>query len=114
LCRGCARHESLTRLGVNPNDALALSQCALYEAKLGRRADADRHAARAVSLAPANGQVLYNQAVIFALTRRKEAALEALERALANGASASVARTDDDLQVIRSMPGFERVFGQSR
>ncbi len=101
-------------LQVNPKDAGTLSQQALYEAKLEKRTEAERHATAAAGLAPADGQVLYNMAVVHALAGRKEAALAVLERAVAHGASPSVAREDDDLQVIRGMPEFERMTRQQR
>jgi tetratricopeptide (TPR) repeat protein/tRNA A-37 threonylcarbamoyl transferase component Bud32 len=96
-------------LDVNPRDSLTLSNRALYEAKLGRNAAAERDAAAAVGLSPKNGQVLYNNAVVNAISGRREAALKALEEALALGASSSVARDDDDLRSIRGTPEFERV-----
>ena len=96
-------------LQVNPKDAVTLSQQALYEAKLAERGKAERHMNAAVALAPADGRVLYNLAVVQALGEHKEAALNALGQALAHGASASVAREDDDLQLIRGTAEFERM-----
>lgn len=96
-------------LEVNPKDSLTLSQRALYEGKLGRSAAAERDADAAVRLSPANGQVLYNNAVVHALAGRKASALKSLEAAIAQGASTSVARDDDDLRSIRGTPEFERV-----
>jgi serine/threonine protein kinase/tetratricopeptide (TPR) repeat protein len=94
-------------LQVNAKDALTLSQRGLYEAKLGRRDAADTDAAAAVALAPANPQVIYNQAGVYALAGKREAALKALKDALAHGASESVAREDDDLQSIRTQGEFK-------
>src|SRR5262245_43763246 len=94
-------------LQVNAKDALTLSQRGLYEAKLGRRDAADTDAAAAVALAPANPQVIYNQAAVYALAGKREAALKALKDALAHGASQSVAREDDDLQSIRTQGEFK-------
>lgn len=96
-------------LRVNPKDAVTLSQQALYEAKLDKRKEAERHVNAAAGLAPADGLVLYNKAVVQALAGHKEAALSALDQALAHGASASVARDDDDLQVIRGTREFEQM-----
>jgi len=101
-------------LEVNPKDALTLSQRALYEAKLGRSKDAERDADAAVKFGPANGQALYNSAVVYALAGRTEAALKLLEHALAQGGSVAVARDDDDLRSIRGLPEFERITATKR
>jgi tetratricopeptide (TPR) repeat protein len=96
-------------LEVNQKDSLTLSQRGLYEAKLGRRAEAERDTGAAAALASADGQVLYNMAVVHALGGQKEAALRALEQALTHGASASVARNDDDLRSLHGTPQFEKL-----
>jgi eukaryotic-like serine/threonine-protein kinase len=93
-------------LEVNSKDALTLAHRALYEAKLGKRVEALRDANRAVGLTPGDGQVLYIKAVVLALAGEKEAAAKALQDALSHGASASVAREDDDLRSIRETPEF--------
>ncbi len=96
-------------LQINPKDAVTLSQQSLYQAKLDQRDVAERHASAAARLAPADGQVLYNLAVVHALAGRKDAALAALSQALAHGASVSVAREDDDLSAIRDTAEFARM-----
>ena len=99
-------------LQVNPKDAVTLSQQALYEAKLNKRDDAERHALTAAKLASTDGQVLYNLAVVHALAGRQAAALAALEQALEHGASVPVARDDDDLRAIRGTPEFVRMIAK--
>lgn len=101
-------------LRVNPKDAVTLSQQALYEAKLQKRIEADRHANAAVALAPADGQVLYNKAVVHAVAGERDAAVKTLESALARGASPSVAKDDDEFQSLRKTPEFERVIAAKR
>jgi Flp pilus assembly protein TadD len=96
-------------LKVNSKDALTLSERAVYEAKLTRWLDAQRDANTAATLAPADGQVLYNKAVVHVLAGEKEVGLKALEQALAHGASAAVARKDDYLQLIRDTPEFAKI-----
>lgn len=98
-----------TMLGVNPKDASTLSHRALYEAKLGNRAAAERDAQAAVTISPSDGQVLYNRAVVHAIAGEKQSALKVLEQALAHGASAAVARSDDDLRVVAGTPEFEKL-----
>jgi serine/threonine protein kinase/tetratricopeptide (TPR) repeat protein len=101
-------------LDVNPKDAATMSYRALYEAKLEQRKTAEQDADRASTLAPSSGQVLYNKAVVFALAGKRDAALKTLEDAVTHGASASVARDDDDLRSIRGTPEFDRVTAVKR
>ncbi len=75
-----------------------------------RYADALPAQERAAALAPGNGEVLYDLAVIRLAAGRREAALEALARALrANPKLAAQARGDGDLAALRGDPAFERL-----
>jgi Flp pilus assembly protein TadD len=107
--RGCfTRAADLARtiLAVNPSDSQTISLLAVVEAKLGRPAEAERHALEAATLAPSSALVLYRQAVVGALTGRDSDALEALSRALKLGYSISEARQDDDLASLRHRADF--------
>jgi serine/threonine-protein kinase len=119
--RGDARNAYATAvsianrmLDVNPRDAATMSYRALYEAKLEQRTAAEQDAGDAARLAPSSGQVLYNKAVVLALAGKRDAALKTLEDAVVHGASATVARDDDDLRSIRGTPEFERVTAVKR
>ena len=94
------------QLRTNPRDAANLSMAAVAEAKLGRLVEAARHISDAVALAPNAGDVLYRQAVIYALANRKDEALVALERALKHGYSRSHASRDRDLDPLRKQTAF--------
>jgi tetratricopeptide (TPR) repeat protein len=94
-------------LRVNPRDARTLGRLAVYEAKLGRHAAADRHMGDAVALSPADGDVVYRRAVVQALAGRTDEALTSLREALARGFSAPQAKTDEDLASLRGRPEFE-------
>src|SRR4029079_4999091 len=72
-------------LRVNPKDARMLGRLAAYEAKLGRTAAADRHAIDALSLSPADGEVLYRKAVVEALSGRSYDELTYSRDAFARG-----------------------------
>ncbi len=104
-----ARELTLAMLSVNPKDARALGMVAVYEAKLGRFAEAIRHAAEAVALRPTDGEVLYRQAVVQALAGHFPEAIAALQRALRHGYSATVAKGDEDLAGLRSRPEYDKV-----
>jgi uncharacterized Ntn-hydrolase superfamily protein len=65
---------------------------------------------RAAALAPGNGEVLYDLAVIRLAAGGRSEALEALSRALdANPKLAAQAKADGDLAGLRGDPGFEKL-----
>lgn len=99
------------RLQVNPQDAPSLSMLAVCEAKLGRRADASRHAAAALALAPSDADTLFENAIVHALSGEPDRALSALEQALKRGYSARLAQRDEDLAPLRSLEGFRTLLG---
>lgn len=107
------RALDLTRaeLQVNPTDAENLSRLAVYEAKLGRHDEAEQHAAQAVASLPESGAVHFRQAVVYALAGASDRALASLTGAMARGYSASVARSDHDLDALRQLPQFEQIVG---
>jgi tetratricopeptide (TPR) repeat protein len=94
-------------LAVNPSDAFRMSQLAVYEAKIGRRSDAERHANAAVAINPVGPEVLYRRAVVLALNGDTSRALEALKEAISKGYSKQRAGDDDDLASMRSLPDFQ-------
>ena len=86
------------RLAVNPRDAAMIALMALCEAKLGRRANAERHAAEALALAYNDRDVLYTRAATYAILNRRDKALEALRAAFQHGYEPALARNDADLE----------------
>jgi serine/threonine-protein kinase len=96
------------QLKINPRAGPTLASRAVYDAKLGRIAEAIRHIEAAVGLSPGDVEVLYKQAVVYALVGREGDAVRALEVALEKGYSRSLARTDDDLDSIRRLPRVEK------
>jgi tetratricopeptide (TPR) repeat protein len=100
------------QLGVNPNDATVLARIAVYEAKLGLKDDAERHAARAVELGGNDVEVRYRAAVARALTGDTEQALTDLARALELGYSAAIAASDQDLVSIRGTSRFKELIAR--
>jgi tetratricopeptide (TPR) repeat protein len=106
-----AVHATEELLAVNPRDPSTQAMLAVHLAKIGRFDAAIDAAVKAEAAAPNNGEVLYGKAVVLALGGDREASLEALRRAIQNGASAAVAEKDDDLTALRSMPGFQQLTG---
>jgi tetratricopeptide (TPR) repeat protein len=96
-------------LSVRRGDPFSIVLIGLCEANLGRRAEAERHAAEAIALAPNSRDVLFRSAKVFALTRNRDAALKALRGAIERGYDAGVARRDPELASLRPLPEFERV-----
>jgi Tfp pilus assembly protein PilF len=80
----------------------------VYEAKLGKRVDADRHTSGAVALNPTSSDVLYRRAVVLALNGKPDESLKQLSEAIARGYSRQLAIEDDDLFSLRSLPGFQK------
>jgi serine/threonine-protein kinase len=96
-------------LRVNPQDVRQLKNVAICLAKLGQK-DASLKAARqALDAGPSSADAHYGAAVVHALTGDAPGALVFLEKAFALGASASLARNDDDLASLRAHPGFRKL-----
>ncbi len=89
--RACVRAIELVEgeLSVNPSDPRRIATSAVYLAKAGDIGAALERADRAASLAPADAQVAFRQAVTLAL-----------------GMDARTIREDEDLAPLRSRPGF--------
>jgi TolB-like protein/Tfp pilus assembly protein PilF len=96
-------------LQTNPRDASSLSMVAICEAKLGLHIDAERHALEAVTMGPATSEVLYRQAVVYALTGKPTEGLRVLEQAFARGYGANYARKDPDLETLWNRAEFTKL-----
>jgi serine/threonine-protein kinase len=97
---------------VNPNDATALSQLAVYEAKVGRSSDARRHADEAVARNASSPEVLFRRGVALALSGDDGAAVSALKDAVDHGYSVELLRSEDDLARLANVPGFRQLVAQ--
>lgn len=95
------------RLQVNPSDADTLSMVGHYYANVGERELALQYMARAEALAPQSMYIYYSSATTFAALGDMDKALVALEKSIALGYSANMARVDAGLAVLREHPGFE-------
>jgi tetratricopeptide (TPR) repeat protein len=96
-------------LAVNPRDARTIALVALSEAKLGRRAEAERHAAEAVAVDATSREAWQRSAEVHALLKQPDAALRDLTIAVARGFDPQMARIDDDLASIRKLPRFDEI-----
>ncbi len=106
----CARLSDL-EVGLDKDNALAMAEGALCRLKLGKRAEARLAMDRAVTLAPRDGEVLYQRALVLALEGLENEAVEALARAIESGYSAKRAERDHELRGLRKHPGFRDALG---
>jgi tetratricopeptide (TPR) repeat protein len=93
-------------VAVSPTDARALARLAVYEAKAGDDAAARRTLAAAEKLAPHDEQVQLRAGVVHALAGRADAALDALERAIAGGIAPRAVEAEEDFVKLRPLPRF--------
>jgi eukaryotic-like serine/threonine-protein kinase len=96
-------------LAVNARDVRTIGLVALAEAKLGRRSEAERHAAEAVAVDSSSREGWQRSAEVHALLKQPEAALRDLSIAVARGFDPQMARIDDELASLRKLPRFEEI-----
>ena len=101
------------RLDVNPKNARNWGMLAVYEAKLGREVEATIHAEEALELAPLDAHVSYSAAVVYSILGRTQEALELLTRAAEQGHSRSEIAIDDDFEILRDRPEYQKLVGSN-
>jgi serine/threonine protein kinase/tetratricopeptide (TPR) repeat protein len=99
-----ARAEA--EVSVSPTDARAIARLAVYQAKAGDDAGARKNLLKAEGLAPKDEQVLQRAGVVHAMAGRTTAALDAIERAIAAGASPRLIAAEEDFVRLRPLPRF--------
>jgi Flp pilus assembly protein TadD len=90
-------------------DARALARLAVYQAKAGNDSSAMKTIRHALTLAPKDAQVIQREGIVHALGNRPDAALAAIERALANGLSVRAVADEEDFIRLRSLPRFAAI-----
>ena len=101
-----AVEQAEAEVSVSPSNARAIARLAVYQAKAGDDVTAMRSLRRAQALAPADEQVLQRAAVIHALAGRATPALDAIEKAIANGFARRLIAEEEDFATLRPMPRF--------
>ena len=101
-----AVEQAEVEVSLGPSNARAIARLAVYQAKAGNDPAAMGSLRRALALAPDDQQVLQRAAVIHALAVRPGPALDAIEKAIANGYSKRLIAEEEDIAVLRSMPRF--------
>jgi tetratricopeptide (TPR) repeat protein len=85
------------QLAVNPRDVITIALVALCEANLGRRAEAERHAAEAATLGATNAEVRFRLAKVYVALNDRPSAFATLRAAVAAGYDPKAARQDEEL-----------------
>lgn len=98
------------QLSVNPDGAQCLADLAICHAKVGNSKESHERIERAIALEPNNTSLMYQRAVVYALTGDCDAAIRYLRQALQRGYSRSEAQRDPDLDSLRGSPEYARLF----
>jgi tetratricopeptide (TPR) repeat protein/class 3 adenylate cyclase/TolB-like protein len=100
------------KLGVNPRDADAMQDLALYYAKKGNTSEAWQYIQQARTIDPHSFYLFYCEAVVQMLAGHPDKALRALDEALRNGYSPDHARNDPEFQGLQQAPTFAKLINQ--
>jgi serine/threonine protein kinase/tetratricopeptide (TPR) repeat protein/TolB-like protein len=101
--------KGLQALQVNPNDAETLGLIGVKYAKKGDLVRGLEFERRARAIDPKNVKILYQSAVVFALSGDKRESLEQLAAAVQNGYSKMEAANDRDLKMLAAEPEFKKL-----
>ena len=93
-------------LQINPRNAEAMADMALYYAKKGNPTEALTRIRRARSIDANNVEFIHNQGVIEAIAGRPEDALKSLREAFQKGYPPDDAENDPELKDLRARPEF--------
>ncbi len=96
-------------LGVNPQDALALSDIAGFYSMIGMRDDALRAIQRALKLSPDDPEVLFSAALVYNQLGDKNHAKVLLGESLTAGYSPTEVRDSPSLDNLRGDPEFQKI-----
>ena len=96
-------------LEVNPRNAVNASALAVYLGKVGEHRAALNQLHTAEALAPNDLNVTFRAGVVHALAGRSDAAIAALERAVAGGLDATTIENEEDFKTLRRLPAFQRL-----
>ncbi len=94
------------RLAVNPNDADTVARLALYQARVGRKAEALAGIEKARQLTPASRQVCWHAALVYELGGKRDLALKSLGVAYRSGQPVEEIRREPALASLRNDPRY--------
>ena len=99
---------------VNPKNVEAIGGIGLYNAHLGRKAEATASIAQALSLSPKDSDVLFTAALVYEIIGDRSEALSALDEALKAGYSLEEIEKEPELRILRSDPRYQRWLRQNK
>lgn len=105
-----ARELLEKHLSVNKDDAGVLGRYGVCQSKVGRGEEALATIDRAALLEPRNTTIMYERAVVYALTGHTDAAIGFLSAALGSGYSKAEAERDPDLETLRGREDYNSLF----
>jgi serine/threonine-protein kinase len=94
---------------VNPADTRGMAALAVFMAKAGRIDDARRQISRAIAAAPQDVEVTFRAAVVEAVAKNGDGAVEFLQRAVARGYSRSAIASADEFEALRGTDRFQKL-----
>jgi eukaryotic-like serine/threonine-protein kinase len=100
------------QLQVNPKSAEVTGDLALYYSKKGSAVQALQYIRQARSLDPADVQLVYDQAQIYASADKQKEALASLKEAFQRGYPPDEAQSDPELARLKALPEFTRLVSQ--
>ena len=103
---------ALQQLRVNPRDAIVRGNLGLYYAKKGDVARGVRFMTDARAIDRTNVNLIYNEALAYALAKRPSEAITALRAAFEAGYPVSMASSDPDLKALQSDPRFAELVAE--
>jgi Flp pilus assembly protein TadD len=86
-----------------------MGNLALYYAKKGNAAEAANFIRRARSIEPSNVELIYDEALVYALAGHRDEALKVLRQAFQKGYPAEDAKNDPELNSLQSRPEFAKL-----
>jgi eukaryotic-like serine/threonine-protein kinase len=99
-------------LEVDPKNTTALECLALYYGKEGNAAQSIEFIRRARSINAADVDMIYTEAVVFALAKRPADSLNSLRAAFGKGYSLQATQNDPELTTVRNLPEFEKLIAE--
>jgi|GEM_PF-436908 len=116
--KAMANYETAIKLAlkayaVNNRDAMTMGPLALYYAKKGDFNRAENFIAKARAIDATNNVLIYNDAMIKALSGKPAEALKLLGEAIKNGFSVEMVKSDPELATLRTRPEFAKLINDS-
>jgi tetratricopeptide (TPR) repeat protein len=96
-------------LAVNPRNSDTMGSLALYYAKKGDSTQAADFIRRARAINPSDINLIYQEAVVYAVTNSPDRAFQALREALGKGYSLEDAVSDPELGALQNKPEFSKL-----